>query len=111
MKLLFDQNISYRLIHKISDLFPSAKQVKELNLENKTDLYIFNFAKKNNYHIVTFDVDFFDISNLKGFPPKIIWIRTGNISTKHLEQLFRNKQEHIVQFLEADYGCLEIFDI
>ena len=111
MKLLFDQNISYRLINKISDLYPNAKQVKELKLEDKTDIEIFNFAKNNNYHIVTFDVDFFDISNLKGFPPKIIWIRTGNISTKHLEQLFKNKKEQIDQFIDANFGCLEIFDI
>ena len=111
MKLLFDQNISYRLIKNIIDIFPNAKQVKELDLENKSDIQLFNFAKDNSYSIVTFDVDFFDLSNLKGFPPKIIWIRTGNISTKHLEQLFKNKKEQIFQFLEADFGCLEIFDI
>ncbi len=38
MKLLFDQNISFRLIKKISKLYPEAKQVRELGLENSTDL-------------------------------------------------------------------------
>lgn len=37
MKLLFDQNISFRLIRKIADVFPEAKQVRELGLENFTD--------------------------------------------------------------------------
>ncbi len=37
MKLLFDQNISYRLINGIIDVFPDSKQVRELGLENATD--------------------------------------------------------------------------
>jgi hypothetical protein len=34
MKLLFDQNISYRIIQKIADIFPDSKQVTNLKLEN-----------------------------------------------------------------------------
>ncbi len=30
MKILFDQNISFRVIKGIQDLFPLAKQVREL---------------------------------------------------------------------------------
>ena len=37
MKLLFDQNISFRIISKLQDVFPEAKQVRELGLENSTD--------------------------------------------------------------------------
>jgi len=110
MRLLFDQNISYRLIKKISDIFPKSKQVKELGLENATDLEIFNYAKINNYSIVTFDSDFCDLNIISGFPPKIIWIRTGNTTTKNLEIIIRQKSEIINSFLTEDYGCLEIID-
>lgn len=111
MKLLFDQNISCRLVKKICDLYPNSKQVKEVHLENQNDSQIFDFAKENDFAIVTFDADFFDLSNLKGFPPKIIWIRTGNISTKHLEKVLVQKKETILQFLRSvDFGCLEIYD-
>ena len=41
MKLLFDQNISFRLVKRIIDLFPESKQVRELGLENATDFEIF----------------------------------------------------------------------
>jgi hypothetical protein len=34
MKLLFDQNISFRLINHIQDILPESKQVRELGLEN-----------------------------------------------------------------------------
>jgi len=108
MKLLFDQNISFRLIKRIIDLFPDSKQVRELGLENSTDLEIFDFAKRNDFAIVTFDSDFCDLNIIRGFPPKIIWIRTGNTTTKNLESLLRKKSDLIELFLRENYGCLEI---
>ena len=110
MKLLFDQNISYRLVRQLIDLFPDSKQVRELGLENSTDTEIFDFAKKNQFSIVTFDSDFYDLSTIIGFPPKIIWIRTGNTTTKNLANLLRNKSDLIKLFLREDYGCLEIIE-
>lgn len=110
MKLLFDQNISFRLLNRIIDFFPDSKQVRELGLENATDLEIFEYAKKNNFTIVTFDSDFCDLNILKGFPPKIIWIRSGNITTNSLENLLKNKSELIKLFLVEKYGCLEIIE-
>ena len=59
MRLLFDQNISFRVIKGIMDIYPDAKQVMEVNLENPTDLEIWLFAKKEGYTIVTFDSDFY----------------------------------------------------
>ena len=55
MKLLFDQNISYRIIKTIEDIFPNSKQVRDLNLENSTDRQIWDYAKLNDYCVVTFD--------------------------------------------------------
>ncbi len=110
MKLLLDQNISFRLIRKISKLYPDAKQVRELGLENSTDLEIFEFAIKNSYTIVTFDADFCDLNNIKGFPTKIIWLRTGNTTTKSLERIFTEKFEVIQTFLTDENACLEIND-
>jgi len=112
MKFLFDQNISFRLVKLISDIYPNSKQVKELSLENSTDLEIFNFAKNNGYTIVTFDSDFFDLTILKGFPPKIIWLRTRNTTTKNIKIILEDKFEIIKYFLkeENDYGIIEISD-
>jgi predicted nuclease of predicted toxin-antitoxin system len=110
MKLLFDQNISFRLIKRIIDLFPDSKQVRELGLENSSDTEIFDFAKRHDFAIVTFDSDFCDLNIIMGFPPKIIWIRTGNTTTKNLEILLRQKSDLIKLFLSENYGCLEIID-
>ena len=72
MRLLFDQNISHRLTNRLLDIFPEVKQVRELGIENYSDRVIWEFAKENNYTIVTFDGDFYDFSLVWGHPPKII---------------------------------------
>ncbi len=112
MKLLFDQNISFRILKQISDVYPEAKQVKDVGLENSSDSEIWEFARKNNYCIVTFDSDFYDLSVIKGIPPKIIWLRTGNTSTISIAKVLIDNQELIREFIQSpDYkelSCLEI---
>jgi len=71
MRLLFDQNISFRVIKGIKDLFPLSKQVRELGLENYSDRLIWDYAKKEDYTIVTFDSDFFDLNLILGTPQKL----------------------------------------
>ena len=95
MNLLFDQNISYRIIKRIEDVFPGSLSVSELGLQNPHDVEIWKFAKANNYCIVTFDADFIDLSNLRGFPPKIIWLRIGNTSTQYIAERLRKEKENI----------------
>ena len=70
MKLLFDQNISFRVVKQISKIFPLARQVRELQLENFTDRKIWEFAKEQNYTIVTFDADFYDFVTLYDTHPR-----------------------------------------
>jgi predicted nuclease of predicted toxin-antitoxin system len=111
VKLLLDQNISYRLVDKINLIFPGTEQVKRLGLENKTDREIWNFAKKEDFTIVTFDSDFNDMSLLLGHPPKVIWIKAGNLTTKSLERLIKEKSEQIELFIsDTEINCLEIMD-
>jgi len=111
MNILFDQNISFRLIKKIGDVFPLAKQVKELNLKNSADKEIWEFARDNDYTIITFDSDFYDFSIVWGHPPKIIWIRTGNKTTNEIERILRKHKDTINYFYEdKGLACLEIID-
>jgi predicted nuclease of predicted toxin-antitoxin system len=72
MKLLFDQNISFRITSKIQDLLPDSKQVRDLGLENSLDTFLWNYAKEHKYCIVTFDGDFYDLGLIKGSSPKVI---------------------------------------
>jgi predicted nuclease of predicted toxin-antitoxin system len=112
VKLLFDQNISFRAVKQIARQFPQARQVRELQLENFSDKRIWEFAKEQNYTIVTFDADFYDLVTLYGHPPKVIWLRLGNTTNQNLIIAFENHAEIIKEFVEdqnyKDIGCLEI---
>jgi len=45
VKLLFDQNISFRVVNGLMNIFPEAKQVKDFQLEKASDKRIWIFAK------------------------------------------------------------------
>lgn len=110
MKLLFDQNISFRIIELIQSFFPESKQVQLVELNGATDTKIWNFAKEKDYTIVTFDADFYDLSIVRGFPPKIIWLRTGNIATRKIASLIISRKEIIENFVKNDeLACLQLF--
>ncbi len=112
MRLLLDQNISFRLVKKISSVYEGVQQVRLIEMENASDMDIWHYAKKNDFAIVTFDADFADFASVFGHPPKIIWLRTGNKTTAAIGELLLQKAEVINEFLNSekytDIACLEI---
>jgi predicted nuclease of predicted toxin-antitoxin system len=109
MMLLFDQNISFRISKKLQQYYPDCKHLSECGLLDCDDIIIWKYAKKMNYIIVTFDSDFFDYSIINGHPPKIIWLRSGNVTTRELLNLFISNINIIEMFLKDDLtACLEI---
>src|SRR6476659_9866322 len=109
MKLLFDQNLSYKLCSRLADLFPDAMQVWLVGLETATDRQIWEYAGTNGFTIVTQDADYANMSALFGSPPKVIWLRCGNQPTSTMERMLRDHIEEIVAFDSDDsLSCLEI---
>jgi predicted nuclease of predicted toxin-antitoxin system len=109
VKLLFDQNISFRILPKISAYFAEAKQIRFLGLENSTDNEIWEYAKTHDLTIVTFDADFIDLTNLKGFPPKIVWLRIGNTTTENIAKVIIENHVKLEEFIEnTEIAFLEI---
>jgi predicted nuclease of predicted toxin-antitoxin system len=100
MKLLLDQNLSYRLITSLKDIFPEVTHVTELSLEKASDEDIWKYAKENNFVIVTKDSDFNDLAVLKGSLPKIIWIQKGNCSTDDIIKLLTESYQSLVEFVD-----------
>jgi predicted nuclease of predicted toxin-antitoxin system len=111
MKLLFDQNISYRVIKKIITDFPLAVSVSDVGLYEEDDIPIWKYALKNEYTIVSQDSDFDDLYLAWGHPPKIIRIMTGNISNSDLARLLiarKNRIESFINSSSTSAGRLEI---
>jgi len=74
MRLLFDQNLSPRLVGRLRDVFPDCSHVFSHGLDRADDRVLWEFARVNDFVLVTKDADFSELSTLQGFPPKVIWI-------------------------------------
>ena len=109
MKLLFDQNLSFKLCARLADVFPDSNQARLLNLDQADDRVLWQHARANGFALVSQDADFADMAALYGPPPKVLWLRCGNHPTEVIEQLLRDHAEAIRAFeQDNDAACLEI---
>ncbi len=111
MNLLFDANISWRIIKILNSYFPNIKHAKDIEIvQPAKDIDIWSFCKHNNYTIITHDDDFEKIVLTKGSPPKAIILKTFNKNTLELSNLIINKKQEIEDFiLNKEQSILEIF--
>jgi predicted nuclease of predicted toxin-antitoxin system len=110
LKLLFDQNLSRKLVARLADIFPSSSHVQFHDLTEADDSEIWEFAKDLGFCIVTQDADFAERSRLYGAPPKVIWLRCGNVPTSSVEKLFRSGVVTIQEFMDnVLLDCLELY--
>lgn len=111
MKLLFDENISYRVVALLAEAFPGSEQVRRLGLLGKTDRLIWDYARQHGFIIVTHDEDFLELSTLYGAPPKVLLLRAGNLPTPALAALLLRHHATITTELAAptDTHCLTVY--
>ena len=108
--LLFDQNLSPRLVGQLADIYPGSVHVSMVGLDTASDKVVWEYARQQDYMITTKDADFSELGLLWGFPPKIVWIRRGNCSTNEIENLLRSNYDAIVALSEdQDTGVLTLF--
>jgi predicted nuclease of predicted toxin-antitoxin system len=111
MTLLIDANISWRLVQLLNQSDIKSIHVDQSGLTvPASDTEIWDYAKANNFIIVTNDEDFQNLVNLKGFPPKVLLLKTGNQRTIYLSELIIKHKESILEFYHSsEIGLLEIF--
>ena len=110
MKLLLDENLSRRLVPLLLTAYPESTQIALLKLETSTDREIWEYARKNDFTIVTRDSDFHELCTLYGAPPKIIWLKTGNQSKDStLRSLLEHRGRIYTALFQDDKNCIEIY--
>jgi predicted nuclease of predicted toxin-antitoxin system len=102
MKLLIDNNLSFKLVHSLQSSFPRSVHVKDVLTVTSDDISIWNYAKGHRFTILTKDDDFDDRSQLEGCPPKIVHLICGNKSTLHILNLILQEQSSIQLFGDSD---------
>ena len=106
MKLLFDHHLSRKLVGRLADLFPHSSHGVFHQLERAEDIDIWLLAQQGDFTIISKDSDFNDITTLRGSPPKVIWLRVGNCTTKDVDMIIRNNYHLIERFIDDDTSSI-----
>lgn len=110
MRLLFDANLSPRLVSSLSDAFPNSVHVSEIGGLAGDDMLIWGYARDNGLVIVSKDSDFHHMSFVLGSPPKVVWLRVGNCPTDAIERILRDNFGEIAVFQQSVDAALFIID-
>ena len=107
MKLLFDANLSPKLVGRLAELFPGSSHIVDAGLERFTpDMRIWEYAKANGFTIVTADADFIQLARDRGHPPKIVRIEKCTFRTAEVETLIRRHAVLLAEFEQSERGLL-----
>lgn len=110
MKLLLDENLSRRIIPSLEDHYPGSTQVALIGLEQATDHEVWQYAKEHGFVIVTRDSDYYDLSLVRGAPPQVIWLQTGNTSKQEVIDLLIRKKATLYDLLkQQELKCVELY--
>ena len=111
MKLLLDQNLSYKLIKPLSKIYEEVAQIGRVGMGQTSDSMIWQHALTHDYTIVSFDAYFAEKNALTGYPIKIIWLKCQNTSTEHILNIFTDNYDIISEFHQSkNKFCLELVD-
>ena len=110
MKLLLDENISSKLVKYLIENFPESSHIDYLQMQGTTDTDIWEYAKKQDYIIVSKDNDFRQRSFLFGSPPKVIWLSVGNGGTKIIKEVLLANVQKIRSFAVSETEGLLVLE-
>ena len=81
--LLIDENLPISLGRLLPIQSSHATEIGQ----QPSDSLLWSYARDRNWTILTRYADFFDRLMLQGPPPKVIWVRLGNIRRNDLQDL------------------------
>ena len=98
MRLLFDENLSPRLVEVLAAEFPDSGHVGRVGLQGADDRLIWLHARAAGLAIVSKDTDFRDRSVREGSPPKVVWLDVGNAGTGVIAKLLARERSAVEAF-------------
>lgn len=99
VRLLVDENLPARVLRALATEYPDSADVVSVLGPQPRDEAIWAYAAAHGFVIVTKDEDFQRYSVWRGFPPKVVWIRSGNASTGAIIELLRASVDQIESFV------------
>ncbi|MFC6222820.1 DUF5615 family PIN-like protein [Hymenobacter artigasi] len=110
MKLLLDENLSPKLVRYLAPAFPDSLHVRDVQLDARQDSTIWQWARANDFTILTQDDDSFLLAQLRGQPLKIVYLRFGNRGVRVMAEQLQRQHRLIAEFIsESEAPCLELY--
>ena len=101
MRLLLDQNLSWRLVRLLASRFTDVVHVSTVGLSQATDLQIWAYAANHTCVIVSKDSDFQNFVQITDTFPKFIWLQMPRASTSVIAKTLLDQYEHILDFCQS----------
>jgi len=98
VKLLFDENLSPKLLDLLAAEFPGSAHIEHLRMRGATDAAIWAYARVHDYTIVSKDSDFRQYAFLYGPPPKVVWLSVENGGTTAIVHLLKARIAMLLAF-------------
>lgn len=105
-KLLFDENLSPRLVRLLAGPFPASVHIDDVGLHGCPDGDVWSYAREQGFVLVSKDNDFRQLSFLRGAPPKVVWLRIGNAPTQAVVDLLRSRKTDVESFVRDEETAL-----
>jgi predicted nuclease of predicted toxin-antitoxin system len=96
-RFLIDENLPRNLLAIVG---PASVHATDIG-ERKSDIQLWTYAKEHGFVILTKDADFFNQLAVEGAPPKVVWIRTGNLRRGELEALIARNWPRVHSALDG----------
>jgi predicted nuclease of predicted toxin-antitoxin system len=109
VRLLFDANLSPKLVDRLAELFPDSIHVFSAGLgQLVSDETIWDYARLHDLVIVTADSDFLGLAEARGVPPRVVHLENCNYRTRMVESLLRR---HAIRIAELEHSSRPVLII
>ena len=98
MRLLFDENLSTRLVALVQAEYPGSAHIEHVLGRGRGDDEVWERARVNGFAIASKDNDFRQRAFLSGPPPKVVWLSVGNAGTGEIAALLRSRADALSRF-------------
>lgn len=110
MKVLCDVHISYKLVKYLNNKGITSIHINEiLDRSNTKDSEICKYADKNDFVLVSKDIDFRNSFFIQNTPRKLIRIILGNITNQELITIFDKNLEFFIENFKTGRCYIEVY--
>lgn len=111
MKFWIDAQLPPGLAHWLGEaLDVEAAALRDLGLLFAKDAAIFEAAREADVVLISKDIDFVDLVQRRGPPPRVLWVTCGNASNSRLRDVFTATFPRALALLADGRDIVEISD-